>query len=205
MKKAVFNYVMLVVLSFVGAMSFTSCEKIKELLETPEYPDEDFSIVGTWEYQIPPNIGTAPMPGAVYNATGRITFTEDMRFCFTIDTDKGEVKGYGTYDYNEDSGLTLNYGEYVDIQKYASSHHIISGQHSFYDSINWGNEGDEVRSDYLKVHSKLVSEYHRVSTEPYEETILPYHREDIYGLVNHKGECCVNLPVSLDELYNIGE
>lgn len=203
--RTVVNYMMSFVFLLVGMFSLTSCEKIKDLLETPEYPDEDFSIVGTWEYHIPPNIGTAPWQGTVYNATGRITFTEDMRFCFTIDTDKGEVKGYGTYSYNEDSGLTLSYGKYVEIQDYALKHHIISGQRFFDDSINWGNSGDEVRSDYLKVHSKLVSEYHRVSTEPYEEIILSYHSEGIYGLVNHKGESCVNLPVSLDELYNIGE
>lgn len=57
----------------VGAMcSLSSCEKIKELLETPEYPDENFTIVGTWEYYIPPLEGSAPDPGAVYNATGRV-------------------------------------------------------------------------------------------------------------------------------------
>ena len=44
MKKAVFNYVMLVVLSFVGAMSFTSCEKIKELLDKG-YSYKDFAIM----------------------------------------------------------------------------------------------------------------------------------------------------------------
>ena len=61
----------------VGAMCYlSSCEKIKELLETPEYPDENFTIVGTWEYYIPPLEGSAPDPGAVYNATGRVTFTE---------------------------------------------------------------------------------------------------------------------------------
>lgn len=207
MKKTVIGYMWSFILLLVGAMSLTSCGKIKELLETPEYPDSDFSIVGTWEYHIPPNIGTAPIPGAVYNATGRITFTEDMRFCFTIDTDKGEVKGYGTYTYNEDSGLYLTYAEYVDIEEYASLHHVIvpSYHASFTDGINWGNEGDEVSSDYLKVHSTLISEYHRVATESYEEIILPYHREDDYGFVTHKGECCVNLPVSLDELYNIGD
>lgn len=205
MKKTILKHMMTVVLFFIGAMSLASCEKIKDLLNPPEYPDDDFSIVGTWEYQIPPNIGTAPRPGTVYNATGRITFTKDMRFCFTINTDKGEVKGYGTYGYNEDRGISLNYEEYVDIQDYASNHGIISGWHLFYDSIDWGNPGDEVRSDYLKVHSKLVSEYHRISTEPYEETILPYYREGLYGLVDHKGESCVNLPIPLDELYNIGE
>lgn len=89
MKKINFTNLMVRMLALMGLIvALVSCDKIKELLETPEYPDENFTIVGTWEYQIPPLVGSAPDPGAVYNATGRITFTEDMRFCFTIDTDQ---------------------------------------------------------------------------------------------------------------------
>ena len=190
----------------VGAMcSLSSCEKIKELLETPEYPDENFTIVGTWEYYIPPLEGSAPDPGAVYNATGRVTFTEDMRFCFTLDTNRGEVKGYGTYTYDEDSGVGLIYDTYLDIEEYAEKKGLIHiSSAGFSDHISWGNNdyGDRVEQDYLKVHSNIVSEYHRVATEPYEEEVIPYHDGSNYGIVSHNGSCCVNLPVSLDELYN---
>lgn len=205
MKKINFTNLMARMLALMGlVVALVSCDKIKELLETPEYPDENFTIVGTWEYQIPPLVGGAPDPGAVYNATGRITFMEDMRFCFTIDTGQNEIKGFGTYTYSEDSGIGLEYDAYLKIEDDANEKDLINISHaSFSDLISWGSNdwGDRVESDYLKVHSSIVTEYHRISTEPYEETIVPYFDGNSYGIVTHKGSCCVNLPISLDELY----
>ena len=104
---------------FACAFALTSCG----LLETPEYPDSDFSIVGTWEYHIPALSGSKPKEGSIYNADGRITFTADGRFSFVIDSDQGEVKGCGTYEYDGDDegmdasgGIALEYDSYKEIE-----------------------------------------------------------------------------------------
>lgn len=208
MKKAVFNYVMLVVLSFVGAMSFTSCEKIKELLETPEYPDEDFSIVGTWEYQIPPCVGTSPLEGQVYNATGYITFTADEQFSFVLNSDNGLVKGYGTYEYDEDSGISLYYASYKEIEiegrEEGYIHTIIDGYREY---ISWGNEGDLMEDDYMKVHTSPM-EYHRVESQPFEETVMAYRvpsaaLDDDWHLVSHSGSSFLEVPDEYVKLKNL--
>ena len=74
----------------LGALAVSSCG----LLDTPEYPDGDFTIVGTWEYHVPALEGSSPNEGQVYNAEGQITFTTDKRFCFTLSTSGGiEVDG----------------------------------------------------------------------------------------------------------------
>lgn len=48
MKKINLTNLMACMLALMGlVVALVSCDKIKELLETPEYPDENFTIVGT--------------------------------------------------------------------------------------------------------------------------------------------------------------
>lgn len=171
-----------------------------ELLETPEYPDSDFNIVGTWEYKIPPCEGTEPEIGTIYNAVGRITFTEDMEFSFVIDANNIKAKGYGTYTYDEDSGICLTY-------KVSNIADVIAGanlsQVTMRDChISWGNEGDKVEDDYLRVHS-IPSEYRRIETLPLESILLPYRipnsgTSTTWSIVTHGGDSQYLIPVSDD-------
>lgn len=195
MMKRISTYWKALALPLMMGAAMTSCD----LLDTPEYPDDDFSIVGTWEYQIPPLEGSAPRPGQVYNATGWVTFTEDMRFCFTLDTDQGEVKSYGVYNYDEDSGIFLYYEEYMkmDIPSYEPEDFDLH-RTGYQSLISWGNNdaGDVVSDDYLKVHSRTVGEYHRVATREYEEEIVPYIYGEDYHYVTHDGYSLVDLPIN---------
>ena len=180
------------------SLTLTSCG----LLDTPEYPDSDFSIVGTWEYYIPALTGSAPEKGHVYNADGWITFTEDMQFSFTLNSDRGEVKGYGTYRYDPDSGVSFEYGPYDEVEDLGKDY-ILSGS-SGIPSINWGNEGDLVEMDYLRVHTEPY-EFHRVSQRPFEDTIctysVPVWKDSChYYVVDHAGWSRLELRVSLGEI-----
>lgn len=190
-KRLLWSGVLLITLAIPGC----------ELLETPEYPDSGFSIVGTWEYTIPPCVGTDPA-GDVFNAKGRITFTDDMKFSFEIDSDKGKLKGYGTYGYDEDSGLSLDYTSYEAMLKAAVDSGYYNGSQSFHDAINWGNSGDIVEQDYLKVHSAPVTEYFRIDPQPYVEEVVTYENYDelkdetSWGMIMHDGMCGLELPVN---------
>lgn len=180
---------------------FCACE------DTEEYPDDDFTIVGTWRYHIPALTGSKPNEGQVYNADGRITFTSDMRFCFTLDTDCGEVKGYGRYKYIEDTGIQLWYDGYLPIAENACELDYLDLVPPLEDpsAIGWGwnagvaGESDIVRDDYLKVHTYPVEEYFRVATLPYEEVVMPY-QPDGDGksyYVRHSGSSFFDLPEPL--------
>lgn len=178
---------------------FCACE------DSEEYPDENFTIVGTWRYHVPALTGMAPREGYVYNADGRITFTADMRFCFTLDSDCGEVKGYGTYEYNEDSGIYLVYDGYTPIAERTVELGIYDLVPFVYEhnAIGWGwgesMGGDIVRDDYLKVHTIPVPEYFRIDTAPYEEVVQPYRPNGgaaCYYLA-HDGESLFDTPYEL--------
>ena len=152
----------------LGVLAVSSCE-------TPEYPDSDFSIVGTWEYHVPAWEGSVA-PKGVYNVDGYITFTDDLRFCFTLFTDQGEVKGHGTYVYHEDSGIVLVYEGYQEKADLAEEKGYLKGLPDLGDAnaIGWGWESnDKIEDDYMKVHSS-VPEYFRVTTRPFEEEVRPY-------------------------------
>lgn len=194
---------------FACAFALTSCG----LLETPEYPDSDFSIVGTWEYHIPALSGSKPKEGSIYNADGRITFTADGRFSFVIDSDQGEVKGCGTYEYDGDDegmdasgGIALEYDSYKEIELIELAlkiPHAIIDRYLGY--IRWGNEGDLVEDDYIVSEGR---EFYRVSEEPYDENLATYtytnsKGEELYGLVDFGGDCMLSLPITLDRLYGL--
>ncbi len=179
----------------LGALAVSSCG----LLDTPEYPDGDFTIVGTWEYHIPALEGSAPNEGWVYNADGQITFTADKRFCFTLSTDRGEVKGYGTYRVNEDSGVFLSYDGYTDAGNlsFGDCFGCIDVLYDIH-SIGWGWDesltGDRVEDDYLKTHT-AIEEYFRVAPQPYEEVVVPYMAADGTAYyVEHNGHRLFSLP-----------
>lgn len=175
---------------------FGACE------ESEEYPDENFTIVGTWRYHVPALTGSAPREGYVYNADGRITFTADMRFCFTLYTDCGEVKGCGSYKYNEDTGIDLVYDGYTPVAERA----VELGVYDlvpFVDEVGaigwgWGESmgGDIVRDDYLKVHTTPVPEYFRITDTTYEDAVQPYRPEgsDVCYYVTHDGESLFHVP-----------
>ena len=175
----------------LGALAMSSCA-----LDTPEYPDNDFTIVGTWEYHVPAWEGSTT-PAGVYNVDGRITFTEDLRFCFTLDTDRGEVKGHGTYVYHEDTGIVLVYEGYRDKVQLAYDKGYIKGKPDLGDAnaIGWGwSSSDRVEDDYLKVHT-TVPEYFRISTLPFEEEVRPYLSGDgTYYYVGHNGASFLAVP-----------
>ena len=179
----------------LGVLAVSSCD----MLDTPEYPDSDFSIVGTWEYHVPALEGSAPYAGWVYNADGWITFTEDMRFCFTLETDRGTVKGYGTYRQDDDTGIYLSYGGYTDAGNFAFGDCI--GCIDMLDDIHsigwgWGESmtDDRVEDDYLKTHT-YIGEYFRVETRPYEEVVMPYMAADGKAYyVEHNGQTIFDLP-----------
>lgn len=178
---------------------FGACE------ESEEYPDENFTIVGTWRYHVPALTGSAPNEGYVYNADGLITFTEDMRFCFTLDTDRGEVKGYGKYKFVDDTGIELLYDGYENVAAYGCELGYLDMMPLLgYDlAIGWGWDetltGDIVRDDYLKVHTTPVSEYFRVTTQSYEEDVQPYlpEADGVFYYVTHEGRTLFDLPVRL--------
>lgn len=183
-----------------------SCSSAEE--ETPEYPDENFSIVGTWEYDIPPCIGFAPSEGYIYNASGYITFTDDNRFSFTIDSDNGPVKGYGTYTVDEDLGVYLVYTPYKEIETQAREEGYIHYSSDIYQEyISWGNYGDRVEEDYMLVHSVPVKEYRRINDVPDADMQVSFYRasdaalEDDWYFVSHSGTGFGNLPNEFVELY----
>ena len=195
--------------SFVCVFALTSCG----LLETPEYPDSDFSIVGTWKYHIPALSGARPQEGSIYNADVLITFTADGRFSFVIDSDQGEVKGCGTYEYDGDdegvdasSGIALEYDSYKEIETMGRTVHVLNGSRDRYPGyISWGNEGDLVEDDYIVSEGR---EFYRVSEEPYDENLATYtytnsKGEELYGLVDFGGDCMLSLPITLDRLYGL--
>ena len=175
------------------ALAVSSCG----LLDTPEYPDGDFTIVGTWEYHVPALEGSSPNEGQVYNAEGQITFTTDKRFCFTLSTDRGEVKGYGTYRVDEDSGVFLTYSGYDEASQPVLGNCV--GCLEDIHSIGWGwgeaLTDDRVEDDYLKTHTD-IEEYFRVETQPYEEVLAPYPAADgtAYYYVEHNGKVLFALP-----------
>ena len=177
----------------LGALAMSSCA-----LDTPEYPDNDFTIVGTWEYHVPAWEGSTT-PAGVYNVDGRITFTEDLRFCFTLDTDRGEVKGFGTYRVNEDPGVCLSYDGYTDAGNlsFGDCFGCIDVLYDIH-SIGWGWDesltGDRVEDDYLKTHT-AIEEYFRVAPQPYEEVVVPYMAADGTAYyVEHNGHRLFSLP-----------
>ena len=183
-----------------SSLALTSCG----LLDTPEYPDSDFSIVGTWEYHIPALTGSAPEKGEIYNADGWITFTEDMRFSYTINSDRGEVKGYGTYVYDPDSGVDLTYELWDEIEDYASSKNAVLSWRSYGYMIHWGQEGDRVESDYMRLTND-VGEFFRVSQLAYEDTItaysVPVGKDSChYWLVDFSGDGFLEMKISLEDI-----
>ena len=186
-------------------LALTSCGS----LETPEYPDSNFSIVGTWKYHIPALTGAGAEKGSVYNADGWITFTDDGHFSFVIESNKGDVKGCGTYTYDEDSGVSMEYDSYKDIEMMAREVNILrQNQDRYVDGFNWGNEGDRVEQNYIKVHTLPVSEFYRVSDEPYDSEVATYFftdndGEDCYSLLGFGGRSELILPFSLNELYDL--
>ena len=175
---------------FACAFALTSCG----LLETPEYPDSDFSIVGTWEYHIPALSGSKPKEGSIYNADGRITFTADGRFSF--DDEGVDASG----------GIALEYDSYKEIELIELAlkiPHAIIDRYPGY--IRWGNEGDLVEDDYIVSEGR---EFYRVSEEPYDENLATYtytnsKGEELYGLVDFGGDCMLSLPITLDRLYGL--
>ena len=180
-------------------MLFCSLLVSCDLMDPPEYPDKDFSIVGTWEYYIPPCTGTAPGDGDIYNAVGYITFTDDYRFSFVINSDNGEVKGYGTYVFNEDTGISLNYDSYKELQDLANKEGYIKGFVGYSDGINWGKWGDRVEDDYMLVHSGPVKEYKRVESRAFEDTVIFYRSpdaalDDDWNPVLHSGRGSMKFP-----------
>lgn len=81
--------------------------------------------------------------------------------------------------------------------------YILSGS-SGIPSINWGNEGDLVEMDYLRVHTEPY-EFHRVSQRPFEDTIctysVPVWKDSChYYVVDHAGWSRLELRVSLGEI-----
>lgn len=193
----------------LALMGLVSCD----LLETPEYPDDDFSIVGTWEYQIPPlpeNLIPVLSEGSLYNATGWVTFTEDSCFSFTIESDQGNIHSYGTYEVDMDQGVTLKYDSYSIIDDFAYSHDYTNVSYgSFGSAISWGVEGDEVTSDYIKIHdsnTRFIVEYRRVSPQSYKPVITNYISNDgpyKYRLVDHRGQSCISLSIPIEQLLNL--
>lgn len=182
---------------------FSACE------DTEEYPDGNFTIVGTWRYHVPALTGSKPNEGQVYNAEGRITFTSDMRFCFILDTDRGEVRGCGRYQYIEDTGIHLWYDGYLPIAEKACGLGYLSLVPPLEDpsAIGWGWNGDItgvsdiVRYDYLRVHTYPIEEYFRIETLPYEEVVMPYQPdgEAKSYYVSHDGQRMFALPEPLYE------
>lgn len=191
---------------------FVSCDLTKDDSKeskegASEYPDENFSIVGTWEYNIPPCTGFAPTDGCIYNALGYITFTDDNKFSFVINSDNGKIRGYGTYDLDEDLGLHLIYAPYKEIEIQAREKGYIRYSRDIYqDYISWGNYGDRIEENYMLVHSTPVREYKRIQSQGFDNTVSTYRSpdsalEDDWYLVSHSGTRFEKLPNEFVKLY----
>ena len=190
------------------AVGMALCLSIFNACESDEgYPDGDFSIVGTWRYHIPPVHGAAPVEGYLYNTDGIITFTSDMRFCFTLDTDRGEVKGYGRYR-RDDTGIWLIYDRYALISECAHELGMLGilGESNFeIMAFGWGWDAsltgvsDVVKNDYMRVHTGRVNEYFRVETQAYEEVTEPYQvdPDGDFSYMTHDGGSLFDLPEKL--------
>ena len=190
------------------AMGWVLCLALLSSCESAEgYPDSDFSVVGTWRYHIPPVEGGAPVDRYLYNADGVITFTADRRFCFTLYTGQGEVKGCGQYK-EDDTGIWLIYDRYRSIAH--DAHELgmlgITGDSNFeIMAFGWGWDAsltgvaDEVRNDYMRVHTGRATEYFRIDEQPYEEVVEPYQPDpegDFYYMT-HDGGSLFELPEKL--------
>lgn len=184
---------------------FSGCGLVDDLLDDPEYPDASFSVVGTWEYHIKPCTWGMPDENRIYDAKGYLTFTDDGKFSYTIHSDNGLVKGYGTWYYNgaEDgvdasSGISMSYSGWEDarevLEEYGASGFSGSGSY-----ISWGNGGDRIEHDYMLVGKNDVTEYRRVESIPYNEEITAYRslNSDPLGdwaLVKHTGIPVISIP-----------